>query len=134
MFGIGKIIGDSSAILKGIGGIVSGVKSPMAQAVGNMPAPDFSVLGPMLQKASYIAILHAAIEKAEKSPAFNLETQKNDLWIKLGNLSPQNLKQFELTQALLGASPQEQQQISQMLSNILKTLSESSKTIVNNMR
>ena len=95
---------------------------------------DFSKIGPLIQQAAYIAVLHEAIDKAQKSGSFNLETQKNDLWVKLGNLTPQNLKQFELTQAILAAPPQEQQQVFQMLSTLLKSMSDNSKSIVQNMR
>jgi hypothetical protein len=59
--------------LAGVGGLGAG------SALGQLMAGD-------THKAAYMAVLAAALEKAHDSHFFNMETQMNDLWVKLSNL------------------------------------------------
>ena len=90
-------------------------------------------LGPALQKAAYIAALHKAIAKAEKSVMFNLEAQKNDLWVSLGNISNQNVKNSTALQAIQSLFSSQQQMFS-ALSNMTKQMSSVSNQIMQNMK
>ena len=78
----GKMMGDvlnkpgTAAALSG-----GGDRGGMAGGVSR------GLLGPTdTHKAMYMAVLSAALEKAHGSAFFNLETQINDLNVKLGNL------------------------------------------------
>ncbi|WP_156839184.1 hypothetical protein [Novosphingobium aquimarinum] len=83
---------------------IGGNPNKLIEAIGGLRKPGgsnvnvaaLSPIMPVMQKAAYIAALSQAIEKAQASPQFNLETQKNDLWIKLGNIGANNLSQTAL--------------------------------------
>ena len=118
--GVGKLITD----------LIDGKNGPVSGAVNNIDPQALAKLGPPLQKAAYMAALHQAIAKAERSPSFNLETHKNDLWINLGNITNQNVKKSQAMQAVLS----NQAQMQNILSSMTKQMSNMSKQILQNMR
>lgn len=103
--------------------------------VNQMASMAAQKLGPAVQKAAYIAALHEAIVKAEGAQMFNLETQKNDLMIKLGNISPTNVKQTALGQAIAQTQdPKVIEQTFQALNELSRKMGEVSRNIISNMR
>jgi hypothetical protein len=84
-----NIGGATNKILQAVGGVPKsgGGKTDMAQ---------LHAIVPIMQKAAYIAALTQALEKAQTSAHFNLETHKNDLWLKLDNIGVNKLAMTEL--------------------------------------
>jgi hypothetical protein len=140
MGGIGSAIGKAAEFAQRAvpGGPVQMAASGVGAAAslaGRMAAQAAATVGPAVQKAGYIAILHEAIAGAEKSQPFNLDSHKGALMSKLGNLSPANLKQTQLGQAM--AQVQDQQGIEKALkavNDLSRKMAQSSQQIVNNLR
>lgn len=79
----------------------AGVQSPGLQAKRERTAALAAArIGPEIQKAAYIYILHEAISKAGNAGSFNLESHKAELMKKFGNLSQDKLKESRIWEAL----------------------------------
>lgn len=84
-----NIGGASNKILEAIGGV-------RKSGGGRIDMGQLHAMVPIMQKAAYIAALTQALEKAQASAHFNLETHKNDLWLKLDNIGVNKLAMTEL--------------------------------------
>ncbi|PEQ14587.1 hypothetical protein B2G71_03190 [Novosphingobium sp. PC22D] len=120
-------IGNAAAVGKVLADLALTGPGPAAPAKGGIQISqsDLAKLAPMLQKAAYILALHNAIAKASSSQSFNLETQKNDLWLKLNNLTPQKIRSADLSEMM-----NQQQQMMTMLTQVVQKMSESSKGVI----
>lgn len=85
----------------------------------------------MVEKFMYLSVLRGAMQKAAESKHFNLETQMNDLWVKLSQVRQQKSGGgMEKFQQLV----EKQAQLQQTLANVLKTYHYAAKSVIQNMR
>lgn len=97
-------------------------------AAGQGATPAFAP-GAM-EKVLYLSVLRAAIQKATETPHFNMETQINDLWVKLSNIRRQKPSgDFQKLQELM----QKQSELMKMLSQIIMKYDQSAKNIIQSL-
>lgn len=84
-----------------------------------------------IEKLMYLSVLRGAIQKAAESKHFNLETQMNDLWVKLSQVKQQKSSEsmLKVQQAM-----EKQAQAQQVLSNIMKTYHDAAMSVVRNLK
>jgi hypothetical protein len=99
---------------------------------GQGAGPAAPALSPgIMEKVLYLSVLRGAIQKATQSHHFNLETQINDLWVKLSQLRQnRSNKEFLKLQELF----QQRQESSSLLSRILKQYSDTAQSLISNMK
>ena len=84
-------------------------------------------------RLKFAHVLDEALAKAHK-PGGNIQTQINDLMVKLRNLARESTEAQSMTQQELQALLVKQQQMNQMLSNIMKKHQETMQKVVGNLR
>ena len=108
----------ASKALSGSAGTVAGL-SKLTGAFGS-PTPD---------RALYVAALVAAIDKANAPGMFNLETQINDLWVKLNNLRTSKSALAEIERLL-----ERDASLTQDLQNVLTKLNQASQQVIQQIK
>ena len=84
-------------------------------------------------RLKFAHVLEEALAKAHK-PGGNIQTQINDLMVKLRNLARESTEAQSMTRQELQALLVKQQQMNQMLSNIMKKHQETMQKVVGNLR
>lgn len=95
---LGGMVGGAMKSMNATQGLFGGIAGKAAQKAGKLGAGD-------THKAAYLSVLAHAMEKAHKSPHFNLETQINDLWTKLSNVKNNSAHLDKLHEAIGGSDP-----------------------------
>lgn len=135
MFGIGKIMHQAMQGLplsQVVQNAVGGLGNPMSNAsklIGGAMKAMGGQAQAQTEKALYLAVLAAAMEKASTQTAFNMETAINDLWIKLGNIRNDKQSVGKIAE-MVG----QQQQMQQQLTQTLQKLGQMSQQIVQNLK
>ena len=83
----------------------------------------------MVEKVLFLAVLRSATQKAAEAQQFNLETQMNDLWNKLGQI-----RSSQVDTAKLQDTIQKQASLFRGLSEMIKNYNDMSRTMVRNIR
>ena len=84
-----------------------------------------------MEKLMYVSVLRAAMQKAAESKHFNLETQMNDLWVKLSQVKQQKSSESALR---LQQVIEKQAHMQQIISNIMKAHHDAAKSAIQNIR
>ena len=102
----------------------------MAAKTSGTPATAVS-FGGDIEKLLYLSVLRGAVEKASGAVHFNLETQINDLWIKLGQLrqNKSNAKLLKLQEMMSKES-----QLQQALTSAIRQINLTSQTMLQNLK
>lgn len=129
---LGKLMGAAETG-SGLGPQVTNLLQTLQAALGasqaGQGAASAGAVGAM-EKVLYLSVLRAAIQKATATPHFNLETQMNDLWVKLSNLRQQKPSgDFQKLQEMM----QKQSELMTMLSQIVKKYDATAKNIIQSL-
>jgi hypothetical protein len=147
----GRTIGAEGA---GIGGILQQILGNLNSIVAQGEKPQglggagaqglLQSFQSDISKLAFIAVLQKAISKAGSSGHFNVETAINDLWVALDGVrkgqQANNASLAKRAQAGAGGALQLQQQVQanqemyQMLSNMMKSMGDLQKSIIQNLR
>jgi hypothetical protein len=84
-----------------------------------------------IEKLMYLSVLRGALQKAAESKHFNMETQVNDLWVKLSQVKQQKSSESTLR---LQQMIEKQAQMQQMLSNIMKAYHDAATSVIRNIK
>jgi hypothetical protein len=83
----------------------------------------------LVEKALFLTVLRSATQKAAEAQQFNLETQMNDLWNKLGQIRSSQVDTVKLQGAI-----QKQAEINSALNRIIKSHHDMSKSLIQSIR
>jgi hypothetical protein len=81
-----------------------------------------------LTRLAYIAALQKALTKAGRPGPFNVETAINDLWVALDGVRKGN------KETLMNAQMQQQAQVIETMSNMMKKMHDTAGAVIRNMR
>lgn len=120
----------------GLEGSLRDVVKSLEQAFGGVAGGGPAAAGPgaipgAVEKLMYLSVLRAAIQKASETKNFNLETQMNDLWVKLSQVRQHKSSESALK---LQQVIEKQSQVQQTISNIMKSFHDASMSVVRNLR
>jgi hypothetical protein len=112
--------------------LVKSLEQAFGSAAGGSGAAAGSGAIPgAVEKLMYLSVLRGAMQKAAESKQFNLETQMNDLWVKLSQVRQHKSSDnaLKLQQVI-----EKQSQVQQTISNIMKQFHDASMSVVRNLR
>lgn len=119
----------------GLEGSLKGLTKTLEQAFGAVggaaAATGSGAIPGAMEKLMYLSVLRGAMQKAAESKHFNLETQTNDLWVKLSQV-----RQHKSSESMLKVQQamEKQAQAQQVLSNIMKTYHDAAMSVVRNLK
>jgi hypothetical protein len=132
---LGQIVESMTASLKQgeqagkAGGVIGGALSgAVGGPVGSLAKQALQSFQSDLTRLAYIAALQKAMSKAGRPGPFNVETAINDLWTALDGVRKGNKA------TLMSAQMQQQAQVLETMSNMLKQMHDTAGSVIQNMR